>query len=201
VSFEKLLPPFEKIVTDYGVDPPAAFYLWRPILAEKIRQYDVDLPLELQRQKIIKGRANSEKSSDSRNDPENQSSTTDIEMHGVPQETASTTLAISSKIREAADGDLTSVDPDEYIHCLYVTDHFRPWHPALRAFINEAQLVLEADVWNYLRCVSFILSAVNVKSPVLHYVLAAQSLRHFGSNANLSARSPKAQYRAHEKGW
>jgi THO complex subunit 2 len=64
ISFERLLPRFETMVKEYGIEPPVAFYLWRPILAEKIRQYDVDLSIQLKKQKLIKGLAASERSID-----------------------------------------------------------------------------------------------------------------------------------------
>ena len=62
LSFEKLLPPFEKMIEDYGIETPVAFYLWRPILAEKIRQHDVDLSIQLQKKKLLEGLAANDKS-------------------------------------------------------------------------------------------------------------------------------------------
>jgi hypothetical protein len=38
------------------------------------------------------------------------------------------------------------------------TNDYRPWHPALRSFIDETRLVLAKDVWNYLRYILFIRS-------------------------------------------
>jgi hypothetical protein len=115
VSFERLLPPFEMIVTDYGVDPSAAFYLWRPILAEKIKQHDIDLSLELQKQKIRKGLANSEKSNDSRNETADPSPPTDNEMQGVSQETSASTLAVSAGLEETVGVEVAAVKSDEYV--------------------------------------------------------------------------------------
>jgi hypothetical protein len=117
VSFERLLPPFEKIVTDYGVDPPAAFYLWRPILAEKIRQHDIDLTLELQKQKILKGLANSDKASDLRDETANPSTPTDHEMQGISQDTSATTL-VSAGLEERVDGELAALKSDGYVSCI-----------------------------------------------------------------------------------
>jgi len=152
VSFERLLPPFDKIVIEYGVDPPTAFYLWRPILAEKIRQYDVDLSLEMQKQKILKGLANTEKSSDSRVDTINQSLTTDTEMQAISQESSSTTSALAGGLGEAGGVESTPLKTEEYIHhIVFLTDRIRPWHPALRNIIGDVRLVLGEEVWNYLR--------------------------------------------------
>jgi len=117
VSFERLLPPFVKIVNDYGVDPSAAFYLWRPILAEKIRQHDIDLSLELQKQKILKGLANSEKSIDSRDEIANPSPPPDNEMQGFSQESTATTVAVSAGLEESPGVELAAVKSDEYVTC------------------------------------------------------------------------------------
>jgi hypothetical protein len=62
-SFEILLPSLETLVELYGIDPPVAFHLWRPILAHKTKQYEADEILQLQKQKLLKGLASSEKSS------------------------------------------------------------------------------------------------------------------------------------------
>ena len=64
VSFEKLLPSFVSIVKQFGIDPAVAFYIWRPILTEKIRQYDVDRTIELQKQKLLRDLASSDKTND-----------------------------------------------------------------------------------------------------------------------------------------
>jgi hypothetical protein len=84
-SFEGLLPPFERIVKEYGIEPPVAFYLWRPILAEKIRQYDVDLSIQLQKKKLLQGLAANEKAGDTPEDSAEQSPTTDNVMQDVSQ--------------------------------------------------------------------------------------------------------------------
>jgi hypothetical protein len=46
----------------YGIDPSVAFHLWRPILAQKIRQYDGDQAIQAQKQKLLKGLAVNDKS-------------------------------------------------------------------------------------------------------------------------------------------
>src|SRR5271154_4256007 len=76
-SFERLLPPFEGIVKDYGIEPPVAFYLWRPILAEKIKQYDVDLSIQLQKKKLLRDLAASEQSTEATEENPKSSSTND----------------------------------------------------------------------------------------------------------------------------
>jgi hypothetical protein len=60
-SFETLLPSFENLVEFYGIDPSVAFFLWRPILAQNIKQYDADQAIQIQKQKLLKGLAASEK--------------------------------------------------------------------------------------------------------------------------------------------
>jgi hypothetical protein len=42
------------MVNDYGIDPATIFYIWRPILSEKIRQYDADLAAQVRKQKLLK---------------------------------------------------------------------------------------------------------------------------------------------------
>lgn len=61
LSFENLLPPIEEIVEDYGIEPSVAFYLWRPVLAHKVRQYDVDLSIQLQKRKLLQNLSANEK--------------------------------------------------------------------------------------------------------------------------------------------
>jgi hypothetical protein len=68
MSFETLLPSFRTIVKDYGIDPSVAFYLWRPILAEKIRYYDVEVTIREQKKKILQGLAAGEKSVNGQDD-------------------------------------------------------------------------------------------------------------------------------------
>lgn len=70
---------------EYGIEPPVAFYLWRPILAEKIRQYDVDLSIQLQKKKLLQGLAANEKAGDTPEDSAEHSPTTDNVMQDVSQ--------------------------------------------------------------------------------------------------------------------
>jgi hypothetical protein len=62
-SLEKLLPTFEILIRDYGVEPAVAFYLWRPVLAERVRQYEVDFTIEMQKKKLLRGLAGNSPSS------------------------------------------------------------------------------------------------------------------------------------------
>jgi hypothetical protein len=64
VSFEKLLPSFVCIVKEFGIDPAVAFYIWRPILTQKIKQHDVDRTIEMQKKKLLRDLANSDKTND-----------------------------------------------------------------------------------------------------------------------------------------
>ena len=68
VSFENLLPPFASIVKDFGIDPAVAFYIWRPILTEKIRRREVDRTIELQKKKLLRDLASSDKSTEPQGD-------------------------------------------------------------------------------------------------------------------------------------
>jgi hypothetical protein len=81
-SFEILLPSLETLVELYGIDPPVAFHLWRPILAHKTKQYEADEILQLQKQKLLKGLASSEKSA---NFQENEKSSTSTPDHGIDE--------------------------------------------------------------------------------------------------------------------
>jgi hypothetical protein len=102
MSFERLLPPFESMVKDYGVEPPAAFYLWRPILSEKIRQYDIDLSIQMQKQKLLKGLAASERSNDPHDDTANSSSSTEgNELQDVSHDVLSSAAINSAGYSEA----------------------------------------------------------------------------------------------------
>jgi THO complex subunit 2 len=112
-SFEKLFPPFEKIVKDYGIEPPVAFYLWRPILAEKIRQYDVDLSIQMQKRKLLRGLASTEKSGDAHPDtPNSSSSVGETGMQDVSQDFPSTKDGTISHA-EAQDGDIATPNSEE----------------------------------------------------------------------------------------
>ena len=54
-SLETLLPRFETMIREYGVEPSVAFSLWRPILAERIRKHDVDHTIEMQKKILLQG--------------------------------------------------------------------------------------------------------------------------------------------------
>jgi hypothetical protein len=64
LSFESLLPRFGTIVNDYGVEPSVAFYLWRPILADKIRNHDVDSSFQIKKKKLLQDKVEKEKRGD-----------------------------------------------------------------------------------------------------------------------------------------
>jgi THO complex subunit 2 len=83
VSFEKLLPSFEEIVKDYGIEPSVAFYLWRPVLAHKVRQYDIDLSIQLQKKKLLQNLSSNEKTNEA---SENSSSKSDLEVRNSSKE-------------------------------------------------------------------------------------------------------------------
>ena len=113
-SFERLLPPFESIVKEYGIEPPAAFYLWRPILAQKIRQYDVDLSIQLQKKKLLQGLAANEKTDDTSEDSFEPSPTTDNVMQDVSQTTPPpTTTDDAVGPTEGRNGITLSSEPEE----------------------------------------------------------------------------------------
>ena len=78
VSFEKLLPPIEKIVEDFGIEPSVAFYLWRPVLGHKVRQYDVDLSIQIQKQKLLQNLSTNERSDSSTETPGSQSDASEL---------------------------------------------------------------------------------------------------------------------------
>jgi hypothetical protein len=76
MSFETLLPSFRTIVKEYGIDPSVAFYLWRPILAEKIRRYDVEITIQEQKKKLLQGLAAGEKSANGQEEANSSSAST-----------------------------------------------------------------------------------------------------------------------------
>ena len=80
MSFENLLPPFRTIVKEYGIDPSVAFYLWRPILAEKIRRYDVEITIQEQKKKLLQGLAAGEKSANEQEEANGSSASTANEI-------------------------------------------------------------------------------------------------------------------------
>ena len=115
-SFEKLLPPFESMVKDYGIEAPVAFYLWRPILAEKIRQYGVDLKIQLQKEKLLRGLAATEKSSDTPENTPHSSSASDGGMQEVSQvaPTSSTDNVVENTDEEKEKS--MDIEIEEYTH-------------------------------------------------------------------------------------
>lgn len=114
LSFESLLPSFEGIVKDYGIESSVAFYLWRPILAEKIKQYDVDLSIQLQKKRLLRGLAANEKSSEiTENDP-NSFSASDEGMQDVSQDAP--LLAIDNAVDHIEqNGNSPVTEPEEYL--------------------------------------------------------------------------------------
>jgi hypothetical protein len=42
------------MVNQFGIAPAAAFYIWRPILSERMRRHEVDLSIQVQKQKLLK---------------------------------------------------------------------------------------------------------------------------------------------------
>lgn len=70
-AFETLLPSFETLVGLYGIDPSVGFYLWRPILVHKIRQYDADQAIQMQKKKLLKGLATNDKPGNSQDSEKN----------------------------------------------------------------------------------------------------------------------------------
>jgi THO complex subunit 2 len=83
-SFETLLPSFRTIVKEYGIDPSVAFYLWRPILAEKIRYYDVEVTIQEQKKKLLQGRAAGEKSANGQEEASSASTAVDEATEAAP---------------------------------------------------------------------------------------------------------------------
>jgi THO complex subunit 2 len=155
-SFEKLLPPFERIVKEYGIEPSVAFYLWRPILAEKIRQYDVDLSIQVQKKKLLQGLAANEKPGDNPEDPAESSPTADEAMQDVSRTAPpSATTDDAVGLTEEQNGISPAPEPDEYSpypsSYMDISINERPWHPALRDFIEEAGHVVASEAWIYMR--------------------------------------------------
>ena len=85
MAFEKLLPSLETLVQVYGIDPSVAFYLWRPIMAQQIKQYDADQAMQKQKQKLLKGLAANEKSGNLR---ENEQSSASTPRGNIPEASA-----------------------------------------------------------------------------------------------------------------
>jgi hypothetical protein len=71
LSLESLLPSFGTIVRDFDIEPFVAFYLWRPILAEKIKQDEAELAIQVQKRKLLKGLTGNEKSNSGPDDDGN----------------------------------------------------------------------------------------------------------------------------------
>ena len=84
VSFEKLLPPIEQIVEDFGIEPSVAFYLWRPVLGHKVRQYDVDLSIQIQKQKLLQNLSTNERPDSSTETPGSQSDASEMRDASAP---------------------------------------------------------------------------------------------------------------------
>lgn len=151
-SFEKLLPPFEGIVKDYGIEPPVAFYLWRPILAEKIKQYDVDLSIQLQKKKLLRDLAASEQPTEATEEKPKSSSTSD--ENGTPnvsQEAFPTSTDHEVDRIERPNEKSSGTEVEEYGPVSPLCNSNSPWHPALHGFIEEAGRVVTSEVWNYMR--------------------------------------------------
>jgi len=110
VSFEKLLPSFEEIVKDYGIEPSVAFYLWRPVLAHKVRQYDIDLSIQLQKKKLLRNLSSNEKTNET---SETASSMSDSEMRKSPKEQSPTPDGQQLSLQN---GDLEIPTTTEYVY-------------------------------------------------------------------------------------
>jgi THO complex subunit 2 len=78
VTFETLIPSFGTLVGIYGIDPSVGFYLWRPILAHKIRQYDADQAIQMQKKKLLKGLAANDKPGSSEDNEKKSSASTSV---------------------------------------------------------------------------------------------------------------------------
>jgi THO complex subunit 2 len=112
-SFERLFPPFEKIIKEYGIEPPVAFYLWRPILAEKLRQYDVDLSIQMQKRKLLRELASTEKPGETQADTPNASpSVSETGMQAVLHDVPPTKDGTISHT-EDQDGDIVPPNTEE----------------------------------------------------------------------------------------
>lgn len=106
MSFEALLPSFKTIVKDFGVDPSVGFYLWRPILAEKVRQYDVDLAIQEQKKKLLEGLASGDKST-RQEDANGSSAAETTEVATVPASASESMQVEDEKVEK-----MTTVDPE-----------------------------------------------------------------------------------------
>lgn len=78
VTFETLIPSFGTLVGLYGIDPSVGFYLWRPILAHKIRQYDADQAIQMQKKRLLKGLAANDKPGNSQDNEKKSSASTSV---------------------------------------------------------------------------------------------------------------------------
>jgi hypothetical protein len=149
-SLETLLPTFETMIRDYGVEPSVAFYLWRPILAERVKQYDVDLTIQMQKKKLLQGLAGSNSSAGMEDVKPSLPSTVDPEA----QNEVSPPKTEPAEVKDDVDGQSDGQPTEEYVplrNPLELPIDYSPWHPALRGFIEEAGRVLPADVWNFMR--------------------------------------------------
>lgn len=149
-SLETLLPTFETMIRDYGVEPSVAFYLWRPILAERVKQYDVDLTIQMQKKKLLQGLAGSNSSAGMEDVRPSLPLTVDPEA----QNEVSPPKTGPAEVKDDVDGQSDGQPTEEYVplrNPLELPTDYSPWHPALRGFIEEAGRVLPADVWNFMR--------------------------------------------------
>src|SRR5271154_1023324 len=113
VSFEELLPPFEAIVKDYGIEPSVAFYLWRPILAEKVRKHDVDLSIESQKKQLLQDLTGNEKA-EIKHEIMDVSKTGDGEMQDVSHDLPSSPPGKGASNAAGSDVKAEAVEADEY---------------------------------------------------------------------------------------
>lgn len=143
------MPSFEGIVKDYGIEPPVAFYLWRPILAEKIKQYDVDLSIQLQKKKLLRDLAASEQSTEATEEKPKSSSTSD--ESGIPNVSQAALPASTDHEVEEPNEKSSGTEVEEYGPVSPLCNNTSPWHPALHGFIEEAGRVVTSEVWNYMR--------------------------------------------------
>jgi THO complex subunit 2 len=115
-SLEIMLPTFEIMVRDYGVEPSIAFYLWRPILSERIRQHDVDLTIEMQKKKLLQGLAGGIQGTESGD----VSSSMPSIVETVPKEKLSPPKPDSFSQKEDVDGNFEAPKSEEYGPATYL---------------------------------------------------------------------------------
>jgi len=102
------------MVEDYGIEAPVAFYLWRPILAEKVRQHDVDLSIQLRKRKLLEGLAANDKSGDAQfNGADSSTSALNTEMLDISEDLSIPTTIDQTELKEERDGKLTPSNYEE----------------------------------------------------------------------------------------